>query len=329
MLTALTGCGLRVGDGPRQGAPADEAALLRALSRARHLHRAAQTAARADVDLAHRLAALHATQVTALERLLPSVGIPVPPPTGVPTSSSPPTRTTTAGTPSAGGPTGHGATGAGPTGKRTGPRSTKAARKRAARRARLARAELARQEAADVGATGLARLGRASSTNVAVLGSLAAQHDAAHRLLGPDTRRAALAGPTDALAARLLTPLRSAVYGFEVVTAQTPPQRRDAAAATLASLQRRRDEVRELAGRSAPPAPLGYRLPFRLHGAASRAKLARHVLHGLATSTAALFEAAAGDVDAVTGVVHVLSDAVVLGHDWDVPLRPFPGLELP
>jgi hypothetical protein len=168
-----------------------------------------------------------------------------------------------------------------------------------------------------------------SETNVALLASLAAQHHAAARLLGAEPPRPHLAGPGRDLAARLLGSARAAVYGFEVITAQTPTDQRKAPAATLASLESLSSTLERLAGRSASTPPMAYQLPFRVHDAATRTKLARHVLTGLSTSTAALLEAAAGEPDALTGLVLVLSDVVVLGRDWGVPLTPFPGLQQP
>jgi hypothetical protein len=313
VLGALTGCGVHLEDDapripfvPTRQPIADEAALLRARSRAQELREDAEAADGPPTGLPARLAGLHTEQASTMTALLQGLGVPLPRHPTTPSSGVPSPRHSTSAVQA---------------------RPSKGSTKRRARVSVLQ--ALARAERRDATAQALARLSDVSPTNVALLASLAAQHHAAARLLGAEPHRPRLAGPSRDLAARLLDSARAAVYGFEVITARTPIDGRKAPAATLQALQSLTDTLERLAGRSASTPPKAYRLPIRPHDAATRTTLARHVLAGLSSSTAGLLPGAAGDADALTGLVLVLSDSVVLGRDWGVPLTPFPGLQQP
>jgi len=173
---------------------------------------------------------------------------------------------------------------------------------------------------------------------------MAAQRAAAVRLLGgrlpsadtpagstaggnpPHPIGGTLIGPTGEVAADQLAAIRSAVYGFEVVVAQTDPSHRTAAVTTLGALRASSSELQRLAGKAAKPIALGYALPFPVATPASALRLATHVMTALRAAIASQLPAVAGDAEGLTGTVQVLTDVCVDAVTWRVPLTAFPGL---
>ncbi len=171
-------------------------------------------------------------------------------------------------------------------------------------------------------------LAEVSAPNLPMLLTLTAQRAAAASLLGEQPGWAELVGPERDLAAALLRSLRPVVYGFEVVAARTPSGERGQVSDTLRRLRQRARQLGELAAGSAPPDDLGYALPYPVNDAESRNRLATEMLTGLQQAVASRSAATAGDPEAVTGAVQLLTDAVVVGHGWGVPLAAFPGMDL-
>ena len=187
--------------------------------------------------------------------------------------------------------------------------------------------ELATAEAEGLSAQALSGLTGISMGRVALFGTMTAQRAAAVRLLGgllPSART--LTGPTGEVAAAQLVAIRSAVYGFEVVVAQTDASHRTAAAETLGALRARSSELQLLVGSAAKPIALGYALPFPVATPASALRLATHVMTALRAAIASQLPAVTGDADGLTGTVQVLTDVCVDAVSWRVPLTAFPGL---
>lgn len=306
-VTALSGCRIRLeDDAPRiPGLPtrdpmADERALLSARRDSLRLQEIAEGMGASSTPLTRLLATLHSVQADVFESALRSGGVPL----AQITATSPPPATAAAPTTTAGGAT-----------PAPAPSTGRGV------------AELAAAESERFAPRALSDLAGISSQRVALFASMTAQSAAAVRLLGgrlPPTRT--LAGPTGDAAAGQLAAFRSAVYGFEVVVAQSDPAHRKAAARTLGVLRARSAELDRLAGSAASPIPLGYALPFRVTTPAAALRLASHLMAGLLEAVASRLEAATGDSAALTGTVHLLTDVTVDAVTWRVPLSAFPGL---
>ena len=187
--------------------------------------------------------------------------------------------------------------------------------------------ELATAEAEGLSAPALSGLAGISMDRVALFGTMTAQRAAAVRLLGGRLPTGGtLTGPTGEVAAAQLVAIRSAVYGFEVVVAQTDASHRAAAAETLGALRASSSELQLLAGSAARPIPLGYALPFPVSTPASALRLATQLMTALRESIASQLPAVAGDTAGLTGTVHLLTDVCVHAVTWRVPLAAFPGL---
>ncbi|MGZ4698783.1 MAG: DUF4439 domain-containing protein [Oryzihumus sp.] len=299
--TALTGCGVRLEDRagslpfvPERKPAPDERTLLAALAETRSLERAAAAAGAAAGPWPARLAPAHHQQAAVLEQVLRQAGAPVP-----------------AVFPAAGGPSGTGS----PTTSTTAPGQ--------------ARAGLAARELVAVQTPALITLAGVSAAHVTLLAALAAHHGAAATLLGGSAQWPEPSAPTGSPAARLLAATRSAAYGFEVVQAQGDHATAALAAVTLAQLRHRETGLVALAGDSATPPALGYPLPFPVMTPASARRLARELVAGLQSALAAELRGAAGNEQALTGLVRWSAETAMLGTRWGSPLPAFPGLGTP
>lgn len=119
----------------------------------------------------------------------------------------------------------------------------------------------------------------------------------------------------------------AAVYGFEIVAAQSVEETREAAVATLASLRGlRRDQVVRADG-AAPDPALGYPLPFPVDSGESALRLATHVAAGLTDGYGGLLTTVTGAAqeDTARDVVGWLGTAAAHGAGWGAPLGAFPG----
>ncbi|MHB8187579.1 MAG: DUF4439 domain-containing protein [Dermatophilaceae bacterium] len=322
-LTALSGCRVRLeNDAPRrpdlptrQPMP-DELALLLAHRDALRLRDLAAGLGGSSTALTELLATLHGLQANVFESLLRSGGVP---PAEI---SATPTTTATAG-------------GAASTRATATPAPTAGGAASAPLPAPSAVSELATAEAEGLSVQALSGLAGISMDRVALFGSMTAQRAAAARLLGSRLPSAGtltgptggtLTGPTGEVAATQLEAIRSAVYGFEVVVAQTDTSHRKEAAETLGALRACSSELQLLAGSAAKPIPLGYALPFPVSTPASALRLATHLMTALRESIASQLPAVAGDSAGLTGTVHLLTDVCVHAVTWRVPLTAFPGL---
>ena len=333
-VTALTGCRVRLEDDaprilklPTRSPIADEQALLLARRDALRLRDLAAGLGPGSNALTELLATVHGLQAQVFESVLRSGGVPPAVITAGPTAVTP-TATATA-TAMATATTGSTTTAGGAPSVPAPPSGI---------------SELVDAEAEGVAAGALSDLAGISRDRVALLATMAAQRAAAVRLLGgrlptadtpagstgggnpPRPIGGTLIGPTGDVAAAQLEAIRSAVYGFEVVVAQTDPSHRTAAVKTLGALRESSSELQQLAGRAAKPIALGYALPFPVATPASALRLATHVMTALRAAIASQLPAVTGDADGLTGTVQVLTDVCVDAVTWQVPLTAFPGL---
>lgn len=168
-----------------------------------------------------------------------------------------------------------------------------------------------------------------------VIASLLAQRWAAVTLGGgvlpPSVRRTdpAYRWQFPHLAVGFVEVTHPAVYGFEIVAAQTG-ETRDDAIATLTSLRGLRREQNARAGGTAPDPAFGYPLPFPVDSEESALRLATHVLAGLTDGYGGLLTTVTGSAqeDTAMDVVGWLGAAAALAAGWGAPLEAFPGTQV-
>ena len=310
----------------------EEQALLRAHRDAVRLQEMAEGLVGSSTPLTVLLANVHRLQAGVFESVLRAGGVPpaeiAATPKATPTSTASATPTTTP-----------------PTTPATTPAATGTAGGATAAPALLPTGvgELIAAEAEAFSAQALSDLAGISRDQVTLIGSMTAQRAAAIRLLGgqlppdgtppgavpgtvPGTVGGTLAGPVGEVAAIQLDAVRSAVYGFEVVAAQTDARHRTMAATTLGALRTTASELEGLAGSVARPIPLGYVLPFPVGTPVAALKLATHLMTTLLEAIASQLPAVAGEAAGLMGTVGVLADVSVDAVAWQVPLAAFPGL---
>lgn len=169
----------------------------------------------------------------------------------------------------------------------------------------------------------------ATPAHLPMLVSLAAQHAAAAAALGAAVDWPPLSGPRDAAAVPLLSALRPAAFGLEVLAARSRGDERGDYEAVLEPLAGLTRQLTTLAGRAAPVPPLGYDLPRPLTDEEDRRALARQLVGDVAPAALSTATRASGDVDQLVGVARVVAEAV----GWDRTLGgravPFPGMTTP
>lgn len=321
-VLALASCGIRLeDDAPRipllpARTPIDgETFLLGLVRSSAELAGDAHGLGVARTSLVARLAGLHARQVTVLGAELRRLGVPQAlvdqAASGRPasTSSSPsgPSPTSSASPTSDASPT------SGPTTQPV-----------------LSPADLAAAELADTGTTSqpvAPSLTQAARPVRPLAGALLAQRLAAAALLGAPPQAEEPTWQSPGLASSFLDSTRAAVYGMQVVAAQSPTGAQAALArTTLVALQAREQTQEVLAGTSAGPTPLGYPLPFPVTTPVAAARLALQVLTELRAANARDMASAADDAKPLTSAVGWLGETEVLASRWGVPLSAFPGL---
>ncbi len=160
--------------------------------------------------------------------------------------------------------------------------------------------------------------------------ALLAQRAAAAALLGTAVSQPPATWPSPELAVAPLKAARAAVYGFEVVAAQSGTADAKRSRATLATLQAIRDRLEALAGSQAPAAELGYALPFPVRSPSAARRLARQVLQGqraaLAGQLGDLPTAESSTRNAAPQLIRWLGATEAELHRWGGALAPFPGL---
>lgn len=188
---------------------------------------------------------------------------------------------------------------------------------------------LAAAEASALGPTAIASLAKVSQGLVPLVGSMLAQRAVAARLLGSTVAWPDPTWSVPSLAATYLESTRSAVYGFQVVAAQSSggDAQRTLADSTLATLQARARLQSELAGAAARPPALAYPLPFPATSIDSARRLATTVLTQLRAAVARDLGSAGGDVGPLGAVVQWLAETEEMAYRWGLTLTPFPGLK--
>lgn len=330
---ALASCGIRLEDHvPRipllARTPIEGEAFLLGL-----VHSSAELAIDAHrlgggTSLVARLAGLHQRQVTVLGAELRRLGVPqdlvdkaASEHSGA--ASGSPTGTAGATSPTPGPATSSSAT--------SGPAVPGATTSGPATPSVTSPADLAAAELADVGTLSqpnASSLAQAAAPARTLAGALLAQRWAAATLLGAPPEVTAPNWQAPGLASSFLDSTRAAVYGMQVVAAQSPTGAQAALArATLAALQARQQTQEALAGTSAGPTPLGYPLPFPVTTPSAAARLAVQLLTELRAANARDMGAASADPKPLASTVGWLGDTEVLATRWGVSLSPFPGLK--
>lgn len=189
------------------------------------------------------------------------------------------------------------------------------------------RSTLATGEAAALSPESFAALAALTAKSVVTPAAALAQRATAATLLGKVPAWPTQEQVSAELAAAALEATRAAVYGFEVVAAQSAGAQRTQALTTLSTLKARVARLEQPAGDQAPPAALGYPLPFPVTTPGAAKRLALHVLEGLRATHAAATGRAARDATGLAATVQWLAEAEGLCHRWGMPLQPFPGLE--
>lgn len=190
-------------------------------------------------------------------------------------------------------------------------------------------AALAHGCAQDAAPEQLALVAALTPSNAPMMTALTAARAGWARTLGQDAGLPAmeeLTGPTGASAADVLSAAHRSVYLLEVLSARSEPESRPAYEVPLLRMRGVVSAVTDLAGGSAEPAPIGFRLPD-LDSTQARAEAVTRSLEALIV--AALAQAAAGDADSLVGVVTIVAEVIDLGQRWQVGLVPFPGMALP
>jgi len=318
---SLSACGIRLEEGaphlplvPTREPVAGEAFLIGLWHGCAELAAQAAALGGAQTGLPARLAVLHDDQAKVLRQELLRVGVPAT------VLDKPPASATSTGSTTAT-PTGSTTTGS-TTSTSTG--STTTAPAAAGNGGPTA---LAAREAAPVGAPAFHSLAHALSAVVPLYGALLAQHGAAATLLGGTVTWPEPAWDSPSLAAGFLESTRAAVYGFEVVAAQSPTgAQRTLARSTLAALQALGHIQESLAGPAAGPAPLAYPLPYPVTTPAAARRLARHLVTELRAAVARQLAQVGTSEGPLGSLVQWLAQTEVLASRWGLPLEAFPGL---
>lgn len=193
-------------------------------------------------------------------------------------------------------------------------------------------------EAAALTPASLTALGALTTDLAATVRSIAVYRALAAASLGAPVRWPALptTPPTspDAVV-RLLAALRSAQYALQLAATRSGPERdgavptsqRGRLVADSQWLAGRCRALVSLLGDAAPPAPLGYPLPFPVAAPADAKRLAAQSYSQLELAIGATLAAADGAACAV--IVQTLAETMTHGAAWGLALTPFPGLRLP
>lgn len=186
---------------------------------------------------------------------------------------------------------------------------------------------LASAESALLDETSLARVASATALNRPLLVGLLAQRTTAATLLG-----ATLVWPTNGerlagvAAAGLLDQTRAAIFGLDIVTARSSGAQRSHAQATLAWLEKRRDEQELAAGAVATPPALSYEVGPMPATPAALAGWARTLLGRLLDAGLTSLPTLPPSAVAVATLVRWQAEAQVQSAGWSGPVLAFPGL---
>jgi len=131
------------------------------------------------------------------------------------------------------------------------------------------------------------------------------------------------------LASAFVDLTRAAVYGMQIVAAQSRDEAREAAIGTLAAIEQLEHEQTVRAAGRVQSRPIGYALPFPVNSEQSAARLATHVLGNLIDGYGGLLTTVTGSSQADTArdVIAWIGTAAHLAAPWGVPGTAFPGLQ--
>ncbi|MGA8046296.1 MAG: DUF4439 domain-containing protein [Dermatophilaceae bacterium] len=131
-----------------------------------------------------------------------------------------------------------------------------------------------------------------------------------------------------ALARQFAVLTQPAVYGLEVVSAQSRGDSRETAREALATLRLLAREQDIRSGGTTPAPDIGYPLPFPVDSEESAAALARHVLGTLVGGYGALLPTVTGSAqeDTARDVVTWIGSVAAVGEGWGLTLQAFPGI---
>lgn len=132
-----------------------------------------------------------------------------------------------------------------------------------------------------------------------------------------------------ALAREYAVLTQPAIYGLEVVSAQSRGDAREAALTGLSTVRLLAREQATRAGGTTPPPEIGYPLPLPVDSQESAAALARHVLGTLVEGYGALLPTLTGSAqdDTARDVVTWIGSVAVVGEQWGLTPQAFPGIQ--
>ena len=293
-LTAgLSACSIRLESGapeipgiPTQGPPADTAALQATVRSRKGL---LESLATPTAGLQAQLRSAYQAQLTRLQAVMASAGIPEPTASGTGGSSqSPGASGTSAATPAS-----------------TAPFQTVLDR--------------------TVDNTTFARIAAVGTAYTPMLASISAVDAAALTASGGSVSWPTTSVPSE-VAAALLPAVREAVYGLEVIAAKTALTGRARVTATLHTMYPIRTQLEALAGDAAPPLHSTYVLTPDPSTDQARTALGQHLLTSVVAACADQAEATKGSANHVAALLRIWATVLAASWTWGVAPVAFPGL---
>ena len=131
-----------------------------------------------------------------------------------------------------------------------------------------------------------------------------------------------------ALAREFAALTQPAIYGLEIVSAQSRGDSREVAEAGLSTVRLLAREQDIRAGGTTPAPDIGYPLPFPVDSEESAAALAKHVLGSLVEGYGALLPTVTGSAqeDTARDVVTWIGSVTALGEVWGLTPQAFPSI---
>lgn len=173
------------------------------------------------------------------------------------------------------------------------------------------------------------QISTASSTNLPMLVSLTSHRAAAAQILRAAYPWEPLAGPEGAAAVPLLAATRPAIFGLEVVSARSSGEEREDYERVLDEIRSLTRQLTSLAGAAAPVAPLGYDLPEPLTEESHRRQLALDLVSDIAPAALRSADRVLGRPEHLTSLVRIAAESVAWSRSFKGPFDPFPGMTLP
>lgn len=191
------------------------------------------------------------------------------------------------------------------------------------------RRSVAQDLSEDANPAAMSALAQATTLNLPLLISIAADHANSALALGVEPSWASTEGIDPSAAADLVYTLRPLIYALEVVGAQSSGDEHDAYHEVLEEISNLADELTLRAGSEIDVAPLGYGLPTVESSRAGRRELLRTASEGAPATALLVSQTIVGDPTGIGAVTHTL--AVLSQHrtDWGASAQSFPGMSLP